>query len=302
MSWKIGLLGIRVGEAAVPGPATAMQTQPNDENHNVLETRGGGRARLCEAHSDVPICMLQHTEHVTREEAYCHANEVHISRFTDGGGRGSLRTAHSDVPLSMLLHAAVDVESDEPDMGHECLSESGIEEALSSDSHTALQTQSRCGGRASPKSQSNFPVLQPDVRATEQGALFVPTDHCDNTSDDVRQDPSRTPLGWKFCTMNVTAFYTQHLAIFELGCHVCGLQEMRLAEAGHVWAQEVMRERNWSIVFGQPLEALRSAWEARPGGVAIAAGPGVELQKNSSSQWRLKQARLDVIFSCPQGG
>ena len=40
-----------------------------------------------------------------------------------------------------------------------------------------------------------------------------------------------------------------------------------------------MREQNWSIVFGQPLEALRSAWEARPGGVVIAAGPGVELQK-----------------------
>ena len=40
-----------------------------------------------------------------------------------------------------------------------------------------------------------------------------------------------------------------------------------------------MREQNWSIVFGQLLEALRSAWEARPGGVAIAAGPGVELQK-----------------------
>ena len=28
-----------------------------------------------------------------------------------------------------------------------------------------------------------------------------------------------------------------------------------------------------------PLEALRSAWKARSGGVAIAAGPGVEMQK-----------------------
>ena len=57
------------------------------------------------------------------------------------------------------------------------------------------------------------------------------------------------------------------------------MQETRLAEAGQVWAREVMKERNWSIVFGQPLEAQRSAWEAKPGGVAIAAGPGVELQK-----------------------
>ena len=40
-----------------------------------------------------------------------------------------------------------------------------------------------------------------------------------------------------------------------------------------------MREKNWSIVLVQPLEALRSAWEAKPGGVAIAARPGVELQK-----------------------
>ena len=79
--------------------------------------------------------------------------------------------------------------------------------------------------------------------------------------------------------MNMTAFSTQHLAIFALGCHVCGLQETRLAEAGQVWAREVMKEKSWSIVFGQQLEALRSAWEARPGGVAIAAGPGVELQK-----------------------
>ena len=79
--------------------------------------------------------------------------------------------------------------------------------------------------------------------------------------------------------MNMTAFSTQHLAIFELGCHVCGLQETRLTEAGQAWAREVMREQNWNIVFGQPLDALRSAWEARPGGVAIAASPGVELQK-----------------------
>ena len=33
----------------------------------------------------------------------------------------------------------------------------------------------------------------------------------------------------------------------------------------------------WNIVSGQPLEALRSPWEARPGGVPVAAGPRVEL-------------------------
>ena len=91
---------------------------------------------------------------------------------------------------------------------------------------------------------------------------FLPTDHRDTASDDTRRDPSHAPLDWKFCTMNMTAFSTQHFAIFELGCHVCGLQETRLTEA-QVWARELMREQNWSIVFGQPLAALRSAWEAR---------------------------------------
>ena len=51
-------------------------------------------------------------------------------------------------------------------------------------------------------------MVQPDVRATEQGARFLPADHCDNASDDARQDPSRTSLGWEFCTMNTTALST----------------------------------------------------------------------------------------------
>ena len=66
VSWKIGLLGIRVGWAAVPGPATTTQMQPNGTNHIVSETRGGGRAQLREAHSDVPLCVLQHIEERSR--------------------------------------------------------------------------------------------------------------------------------------------------------------------------------------------------------------------------------------------
>ena len=64
-SWKIGLLGIRVGEAAVPGPATATQMQPNEENPILWETRGGGRASLSEAHSDVLVCTLQHIQQLS---------------------------------------------------------------------------------------------------------------------------------------------------------------------------------------------------------------------------------------------
>ena len=56
--------------------------------------------------------------------------------------------------------------------------------------------------------------------------------------------------------MNMTAFSTQHPAI-ELGCHVCGLQETRLAEAGRAWAREVMEEKILNIVFGRPGSGTR---------------------------------------------
>ena len=45
------------------------------------------------------------------------------------------------------------------------------------------------------------------------------------------QDTLQT-VNWRFCNMNMTASSTQHPATFELGCHVCGLQETRLIEAG----------------------------------------------------------------------
>ena len=137
----MGSLGIRVGEAGVPGLATTTQTQPNGVVHFVSETRGGGRAHLREAHCDDPLCMLQHIEKTSREQTHCHANVDQKCLHTNGGGRRSLKTAHSDVPFSILRHTALDEESDEPDIGHECLSEGDIEEALSSDSDAALQAQ-----------------------------------------------------------------------------------------------------------------------------------------------------------------
>ena len=162
---------------------TAAQTQSNEEKHNFFVTRAGGRARLREAHSDVPFCVLQHTELATREQTCCGANEKHKCHFTDGGGRGSLKSAHSDVPFSIHLHASAQHEK----------------------AHiTSIAT-----------SHKNFPQLQPDVRAAEH-----PTDHHDNANDSTRQESSRSSIGWKFCTMNMTSFSTQHLAIFALMCHV----------------------------------------------------------------------------------
>ena len=66
VSWKIGMLGTRAGEAAVPGPAASTHMQPNEENHNLWVTLGGGRASLSEAHSDVPICVSTHSAIVQR--------------------------------------------------------------------------------------------------------------------------------------------------------------------------------------------------------------------------------------------
>ena len=117
------------------------------------------------------------------------------------------------------------------------------------------------------------------MRATEQGARFLPTDHRHAASDDTRQDPSHD-------TTRLEILHHEHDSLFYsapcyLGTWVSCLRLAgeRLTEAGQVWAREVMREQNWSTVFGQPLEALRSAWEARPGGGVTAACPGVELQK-----------------------
>ena len=78
VSWKIVLLGIRVGGAAVPGSATTTQTQPNGANHIASETRGSGRAQLREAHS---VCMLQHTEERSRERRHRLVNVDQKSTF-----------------------------------------------------------------------------------------------------------------------------------------------------------------------------------------------------------------------------
>ena len=52
-------------EEALPSAShTAAQTQSNEEKHNFLVTRGGGRARPREAHSDVPTCIRDQRKNV----------------------------------------------------------------------------------------------------------------------------------------------------------------------------------------------------------------------------------------------
>ena len=223
VSWQIGLLGTRVGEAAVPGPVVTAQAQSEIANPFVSETRGGGRARLREVHSDVPLCMLQRVESRSREQMHCQVNVDQEHLFTEGGGREHLKSA-----------AVLDEELGETEFGHDRLSEGESEEALETDYDSDIQTMFndentiprlyRSNREAKQKERSDFSLSPPDVRATGQGARFIS-----------RQTASHTPLGGKF--LNMTAFSTQHPAIFELGCHVCGLQETRLTEAGQTWAR-----------------------------------------------------------------
>ena len=63
-------------------------------------------------------------------------------------------------------------------------------------------------------------------------AETLPSVHGNSTRSN--QDTQQI-VNWRFCTMNMTAFFTHCPAVFELGCRVCGLQETRLTEAGQAW-------------------------------------------------------------------
>ena len=120
-----------------------------------------------------------------------------------------------------------------------------------------------------PRIQTDTPQIQSEVRAEEEDTRFLPAGQ-DTANNRLNHDTLQV-VNWRFWTMNITALSIQHPAVFEFGCPC-----MRLA--GDVWGPRGHGREKWNIVFGQPLEALRSAWEARPGGVAIVSGPGVELQ------------------------
>ena len=72
---------------------------------------------------------------------------MHDYHSTNGGGRGNLRAAHSDAPINILQHTSID---------HDC----------------ALITRNAAG-----HTDTDTPFIQLDVRAAEQRARFLPTDH-----------------------------------------------------------------------------------------------------------------------------
>ena len=76
------------------------QVTDSVESCNDLATKGGGRARLGVASSDV--CSKQYP-------ATSRASEMHDDfNFTNDGGRGNLRGAHSEVPISILQHTSIE--------------------------------------------------------------------------------------------------------------------------------------------------------------------------------------------------
>ena len=164
-------------------------------------------------------------------------------------------------------------------MDQECLSDSDMEEALPSDPHTALQTQSnnekhnflefRSGARASQKSRNNLPLTPPDVRATEQGARFLPTDHRDNARDDARTHHAHCSVG------NSAVFSTQHTRcavffvsmLFHGACSACGKNQAiwrRTAERSVLGCCEAASFPIWeqvSRLASDPRDEARQAHE-----------------------------------------
>ena len=181
-------------------------------------------------------------------------------------------------------------------MGPECPSDSDAVEALTNATHVALPPQSsdRVTTRTTPTvheasmgeevpsgtEMCNYLTTKGGLSATHRDVLVSILRHTaikhtttnatgrtrgrQNREHSCSQQATTQPNSktsrvalqngnWRFCNMKMTASSTQ--------------QRM-----------QAMKEKEWNIVFGQPSEALRSTMEARPVGVAIAAGPGVERQ------------------------
>ena len=124
------------------------------------------------------------------------------------------------------------------------------------------------------------------------------SDTCSSSRVPCRETPSdiarrRGPCRWfvsgseghgvTICAANVTSLHTQMDAAITLPGHVHGLTDVRLTLSGQVHMEASFRELGRPIVFGKPLPAWRTQWGAKCGGVAIAALPGVEIQRVEAS-------------------
>ena len=182
---------------------------------------------------------------------------------TAGGGRARLSMAQSDVLLSILQHVMStrgEYETSRTSEMHDHHSTNGggrgnlraahsdvpvcILQHTSTDHKSAYITRNAAG-----HTETDTSLIRPDVRA-ELGARILPIGN-DTTNSRSSQDTLQT-TSWK-----VVCRRHSHRSWTGLG------------PRGH-------EREKWD---SRPLESRRSAWEARPGGVAIIPGLGVELEK-----------------------
>ena len=113
--------------------------QLNGANIIVSETRDGDRVQQREVHSDVPLCILQHSEERIRGRTLRHTNDNKKCFFTNGDVRTCVNTPESDASFSILRHLALCEESDTFEFEHDFFCGDDIEEALTSDSDSTSQ-------------------------------------------------------------------------------------------------------------------------------------------------------------------
>lgn len=71
------------------------------------------------------------------------------------------------------------------------------------------------------------------------------------------------------------------MLFFKLQGDILALSETRLTQCGQHEAQKIFDEHGYSVVFGRPQPEQRTIMEAKAGGVAIAARPGIDIQRTS---------------------
>ena len=107
---------------------------------------------------------------------------------------------------------------------------------------------------------------------------------CPAETDGEAQNPGPIPTNekpsWLVAgTTNVTAMTTQFENIMSIPADILGCQEVRLPEPGQVDMARELYEKGWNVTFGKPLERKPGSNRIPPGGVAIMAKRGLNLQR-----------------------
>ena len=246
--WQAGLTGVVIGEAAVPGPASQD-------------------VRVCEYFPTKHVACPQCATWVSSAAAlWRHRRRFHAPTSVSASGENHGKTLLVDTdsdPTPPFAPAPGVTSAPDTWIGSQLFSLDDFSDCdtCSSDDMTKSDT---C-------SSSRVPCREtPSDIARRRG----PCRWFDSGSEG---------HGVTICAANVTSLHTQMDAAITLPGHVHGLTEVRLTLSGQVHMEASFRELGRPIVFGKPLPAWRTQWGAKCGGVAIAALPGVEIQRVEAS-------------------